>query len=135
MTGFVARPIRKETLLAALLEAPGKYAVPGASRVPAGTESDHSVNALDRSAFARLTEEIGADGVAELVAVFEEETHARLMSIAGHGLDRDQQLREMHGLKGAAAAACAMLLSSRAAAIEQHLKSDGYDRRRRRAAD
>jgi HPt (histidine-containing phosphotransfer) domain-containing protein len=80
--------------------------------------------ALDRNALARLTEEIGADGVAELIAMFAQETVARLQLIADPGLDREKRIREVHSLKGAAAATCAASLSRRATALEMQLKHD-----------
>jgi signal transduction histidine kinase/DNA-binding response OmpR family regulator len=123
MTGFVAKPVRKETLLAALLTALGA-AAPAESRVAAWAESEQADDAIDGFAFRRLAEEIGVDGVAELVALFEAETRARLVLIADRGVDHERLIREIHGLKGAAAAACAMSLSNRAASIERRLKND-----------
>jgi hypothetical protein len=123
MTGFVAKPIRKETLLAALLTALGT-AEPADATVVEATGPDQTDVALDDLAFGRLTEEIGADGVAELVAMFEAETRARLVRIADRGLDRGRLVREVHSLKGAAASACAMSLSQRAAVVEARLKDD-----------
>jgi signal transduction histidine kinase/DNA-binding response OmpR family regulator len=120
MTGFVAKPVRKETLLAALLTALGTQSP--AIAVPAGTEPGDG--ALDGLAFGRLTEEIGAEGVAELVTMFEAETRARLRLIADGALDHARRIREVHSLKGAATAACAMSLSHRAASIETCLRSD-----------
>jgi signal transduction histidine kinase/CheY-like chemotaxis protein/HPt (histidine-containing phosphotransfer) domain-containing protein len=120
MTGFVAKPVRKETLVAALLNAlvTAKSAPDGES---ADVVLDRPAGALDHAAFERLTEEIGADGIAELIAMFEAETHIRLALIAGHGLDGVSLVREVHSLKGTAAAACAPLLSDRAAALEMRL--------------
>jgi signal transduction histidine kinase/CheY-like chemotaxis protein/HPt (histidine-containing phosphotransfer) domain-containing protein len=122
MTGFVAKPVRKETLLAALLTALG--AGPTGSSDAAEAETASADDILDGVAFACLREEIGADGVAELVTLFDAETRARLTLLAGGGLDRDRLIRELHSLKGAAAAACAMSLSNRAASIERRLKND-----------
>lgn len=90
-----------------------------AAAMPGPTEQ-----ALDDLAFGRLTREIGADGVAELVAMFAAETRARLPLIGGRGLDHSRLLREVHSLRGAAAAACAVALSRRAESIEQRLKAD-----------
>jgi signal transduction histidine kinase/CheY-like chemotaxis protein/HPt (histidine-containing phosphotransfer) domain-containing protein len=123
MTGFVAKPIRKETLLAALLTALGATGTVDAS-VFATEAPDHAEQALDDRSFRRLAEEIGAGGVAELFAMFAAETRARLRSIAADGLDHAGLIREVHSLKGAAAAACAMSLSHRAASIEQGLRGD-----------
>lgn len=123
MTGFVAKPVRKETLLAALMAALG---TPGAAdvRIPTAANTDPANAALDHMALAHLTEEIGADGVAELITMFAQETLARLQSIADPGLDRATRIREVHSLKGAAAAVCAAALSHRAAAAEMQLRHD-----------
>jgi HPt (histidine-containing phosphotransfer) domain-containing protein len=79
---------------------------------------------LDEIALARLTEEIGTDGVAELIAMFAQETMNRLQLIVDPRLDRDRRIREVHSLKGAAAAVCAVSLSHRAAVWETQLKHD-----------
>jgi CheY-like chemotaxis protein/HPt (histidine-containing phosphotransfer) domain-containing protein len=123
MTGFVAKPVRKETLLAALHTALGTT---GSADVPvlATSEADPEEMALDGAAFARLTDEIGGDGVTELVAMFADETLARLQLIADPGLDRERRIREIHSLKGAAAAVCAVSLSRRAAGAESLLRHD-----------
>jgi two-component system, sensor histidine kinase len=123
MTGFVAKPVRKETLLAALLTALGT----GGVGAPAGSmaEAEPEDAALDEVALVHLTEEIGADGVSELITMFAQETVARLELIAQTGLDRERRVREVHSLKGAAAAVCAVSLSRRAAKLETHLRHDG----------
>jgi signal transduction histidine kinase/CheY-like chemotaxis protein/HPt (histidine-containing phosphotransfer) domain-containing protein len=123
MTGFVAKPVRKETLLTALLSALGSTVADdmGGS---AAVAPDPDVTAFDGVAFERLTREIGAECVAQLVTMFEAETRARLRLIAEDGLDRGRLIREVHSLKGAALAACAMTLSHRAASLEAHLVSD-----------
>ena len=124
MTGFVAKPVRKEVLIAALLNAlnAAKAAPGGAS---AEAVPDQSEGALDHAAFERLTEEIGADSITEMLAMFEAETHTRLALIAGRGLDDASRMREVHSLKGTAAAVCATLLSHRAAALEMRLARGG----------
>jgi two-component system, sensor histidine kinase len=118
MTGFVAKPVRKETLLAALLNALGTA---GSANVPILAVTNTEVD-LDESALLRLAEEIGADGVDELITMFANETRARLQLLADPGLDRERGIREVHSLKGAAAAVCAVALSNRAAALELQLK-------------
>jgi signal transduction histidine kinase/CheY-like chemotaxis protein/HPt (histidine-containing phosphotransfer) domain-containing protein len=119
MTGFVAKPINKETLLTALLTALDT-ATPRAAEVVPTAPPDQPA-ALDGAAFKHLAEEIGDDGMAELVTVFENETLTRLALISGAGLDHATLIREIHSLKGAAASVCAHLLSGQAAAIEVRL--------------
>jgi HPt (histidine-containing phosphotransfer) domain-containing protein len=89
-----------------------------AGRAP---DADRTDEALDRHNLARLKEDLGEDGVAELVALFEAETFARLTRIADHRLDRPTLTREVHSLKGAAGTAFAVSLARRAAALEVRL--------------
>ncbi len=125
MTNFVAKPVRKETLLAAILAALG---TPDPDRAVAPTAAaavlDDAGPMLDETAFRRLTDEIGADGVIELIAMFTRETRDRLRAIADGGMDRERLIREVHSLKGAAASACAVALAHRAAAAELSLRDD-----------
>jgi hypothetical protein len=123
MTGFVAKPVRKETLLAALLTALGTSGAADAP-MPAAANSAPEDVALDDAALVGLTEEIGADGVAELIAMFAQETLIRLQLIADPGLDREKRIREVHSLKGTAGAVCAVALARRAAATEMQLRRD-----------
>jgi len=127
MTAFIAKPVSKETLLAALLTALGA-ASPDRNGVSVAIEPDPVELALDRDAFGRLGEEIGADSIAGLVMMFEAETRARLLLIADTALDHNALTREVHSLKGAAASLCAVTLSRRAAEIEVGLRqSDTLD--------
>ncbi|HEX3993176.1 MAG TPA: ATP-binding protein [Acetobacteraceae bacterium] len=123
MTGFVAKPVRKETLLAALLTALGTTGSADVD-IQAVAGADPGEVALDDAALARLTDEIGSDGVTELVTMFAEETLVRLQVIADPGLDHARRILEVHSLKGAAASVCAASLSRRAASLEMHLKND-----------
>ena len=124
MTGFIAKPVRKETLLTALLTAleqavpAGEMAAPALDR--AGVEG-----AFDRVGFARLALEIGEEGVAELVTLFETETRARLALMGGGTLSQTMLMREIHSLKGTAGAACAELLFARSADLELRLTRGG----------
>ena len=120
MTGFVAKPVSKQSLLAALLPALGQTNPVDtiATRAPGADRTDA---ALDRQGFARLKQDIGEDGVAGLVAMFEAETRARLILIADRRLDRVPLTREVHSLKGTAGAACAVSLARLAVALETRL--------------
>jgi HPt (histidine-containing phosphotransfer) domain-containing protein len=145
MTGFLAKPVSKQTLLAALLPAFSQApavdtpavdtsitAAPDADRPDAdradadgpgadGPGADRIDEALDRQSFAGLKQDLGDDGVVGLVALFEAETCARLTRIADRRLDRGTLTREVHSLKGAAGTACAVSLARRAAALEMRL--------------
>jgi signal transduction histidine kinase/CheY-like chemotaxis protein/HPt (histidine-containing phosphotransfer) domain-containing protein len=123
MTGFVAKPVRKETLLAALLTALDAPK-PGGTTIAGAADPEQTEVALDQDAFSELTREIGADCIADMIAMFEAETRTRLTLLADRGLDRVTLVREVHTLKGAAAATCAASLSLRAAVIEQRLRHD-----------
>ena len=120
VTTFLAKPVRKETLVAALLNALDA----GALAAPRADEAVALDRPLDHEAFQSLRCEIGADGVAEMVSMFTIETYARLATIGGRSLDQREFVTEVHSLKGAAAAVCATWLSERAAAAEAMLKRD-----------
>ncbi len=117
MTAFVAKPIRKETLLGALLTALDG-ARDSAAGIPASTADEA---AADADALRRLKQEIGDDGYAELITLFEAETSTRLILLSDPGLDRATRIREMHSLKGAAASVGAVSLSRCAAGFERAL--------------
>jgi CheY-like chemotaxis protein/HPt (histidine-containing phosphotransfer) domain-containing protein len=121
MTGFVAKPVSKKSLVVALLAALRQThpADVTATRPP---EQEPEDRALDLGAYARLEDDIGATGLAQVVTMFEAETRDRLSQIAGGGLDPARLIREVHSLNGTAGAACAGLLSARAAALELRLK-------------
>ncbi len=132
MTGFLAKPVSKQTLLAALLPAFGQPPAADTIATPTANaarlsdadrppDADQPDEALDRQNLAGLKEDLGEDGVAELVALFEAETVARLTRIADHRLDRPTLTREVHSLKGAAGTAFAVSLARRAAALEVRL--------------
>jgi CheY-like chemotaxis protein len=121
MTGFLAKPVSKKTLLAALLPA-FDQTTPVDTIATLAPGADRTDGALDRQSLARLKEDIGEDGVAELVAMFEAETRARLTLIADRRLDGVTLTREVHSLKGAAGAACAVSLARLAVALEMRLK-------------
>jgi CheY-like chemotaxis protein/HPt (histidine-containing phosphotransfer) domain-containing protein len=118
MTGFVAKPVNKRSLVSALIAALDRKD-PAAIVAP---RRDRTEPALDRASFARLKEDIEEQGVADLIAMFEAETLDRLARIADPHLDRGTLSREVHSLKGAAAAASATLLSRRAADLEIRLE-------------
>jgi signal transduction histidine kinase/CheY-like chemotaxis protein/HPt (histidine-containing phosphotransfer) domain-containing protein len=125
MTGFLAKPVSKQSLLAALLsafgQAPGAIVIPTTGVIPTAG-ADRTDEALDRQRFAGLKEAMGEDDVAGLVALFEVETAARLVRIADRRLDRETLTREIHSLKGAAGTACAVCLAGRAAELEMRLR-------------
>ncbi|MGZ3324774.1 MAG: ATP-binding protein, partial [Xanthobacteraceae bacterium] len=103
MSDFLAKPLRKQAMVAAMLRAVGPVAAPGAALPVVAAPSTESAP-LDRTALAQLTEAIGADGVRQTFAVFARETEARLALFQEfrEGDDRELIEIEAHALKGAA---------------------------------
>ena len=124
MTGFLAKPVRRDAFLAALLGALDQTA-PDEPEAAPPPEDKVIQTALDRDAFGQLTEEIGPEGVIELAAMFDAETEARLAALAAGTIPPERMRLEIHSLKGAASAACAVELSWRAAALEVGLTRGG----------
>ncbi len=151
MNLFVPKPVNRDMLVAALVtalsdgavapeEAPHPdaiaadapdAAVPGPTgqgRIDGsddGAGSDARTGgpeALDAAGLNAMAEEIGEDGVAELVAMFERETRDRLDRLAEPIADPVLLTREIHTLKGAARTVCAPGLAGLAAAAEQRAK-------------
>ena len=83
MTGFLAKPVTKQTLLTALLPAFGP-APPAIRSLSLGRPGPRGACAGPAGPRA-LAEDIGADGVAEMTATFVAETRARLELIADPG--------------------------------------------------
>ena len=130
MTGFVAKPMTKETLLAALFEA--LNGVASDPRAPAPEPAARPARSakpvtppLDRARLAALVEDLEADGVAEMVAAFNEETAARLARLSKRGQEQEVLIRETHTLKGAASTVCADRLAELAAELEQRVIGGG----------
>jgi HPt (histidine-containing phosphotransfer) domain-containing protein len=63
--------------------------------------------------------------MAEMLALFESETRARLGRLAAGAPDAATLLREVHTLKGAAGTVCAARLARHAARIEERLRNGG----------
>jgi hypothetical protein len=121
MNQFVTKPVAKDVLFAAILRALSPQAEPSA-RAP---EPDRKAAplAFDAAALHALGEDIGHDGVAEMIEVFQQETQARLQRMAAPGIQSATLMREAHTLKGAAGTVCAPLLRGRAEAIEARLRA------------
>ncbi len=121
MNHFVTKPVSKDVLLAAILRALSPQAAAG-PLVPAAGEAD-ATRAFDAAALQALAEDIGHDGVAEMLDVFQQETRMRLQRMAVPRLPAATLMREAHTLKGAAGTVCAPLLRRRAEAIEARLRA------------
>jgi hypothetical protein len=124
MTDFLAKPLRKTAMVAAILRAIGHVAV-----WPGELASAAAPATLDRTALAQLTEAIGEDGVRQTFAVFARETEARLALFRQftEGNDREVIEIEAHALKGSARTLGASELAHIARLIEHRAANMNAD--------
>jgi len=118
MSDFLAKPLRKQAMVAAMLRAIGRVAIPAAAS-PAEPAATVPV-CFDRTALAHLTAAIGEDGVQETFAVFARGTEARIALFRQFTEGNDRQLIEIeaHALKGSAGTLGASEVSDIARLIE-----------------
>ncbi len=116
MDQFIAKPISRNLLLAALMQALPDHAEAKPAALAAGGAA---MEAVDSTALAYLQEAIGADGLAELLEIFTQETQARLSDLGSRS--GKTLLRELHSLNGAAMTAGAPALAAAAAEMEVRL--------------
>lgn len=121
MNQFVTKPVSKDALFAAILR--GLSPPLPAALLAAGNGAADVPLAFDAAGLRALGDDIGHDGVAEMLLVFQQETWARLQRMMAPGIPSATLMREAHTLKGAAGTVCAPLLGSRAAAIEARLRA------------
>ena len=117
MNGHVAKPVQKETLQQAVIDALSGRSANGAS----STSSEHNPDAsdFDRSAVDALIEGLTAEVVGELLTSFVQDTRAKLERLP-ELLDNYERLAvEVHALKSAGAQVGAMRLSKLATALER----------------
>ncbi|WP_322514289.1 ATP-binding protein [Rhodopseudomonas palustris] len=102
MTDFLAKPLRKPALVAAVLRALRGGGSPAVLDPPAPLAPPPP---LDLNILTELTEEIGRDQVNDMVALFFSETERRIALFRGFGdaIDRDMLAIEAHAMKGGAA--------------------------------
>ena len=124
MSDFLAKPLRKPAMVAALLRAIGQVAA-----LPEDSESTAVPAVLDRTALAHLTAAIGEDGVRETFAVFARETDARLALFRKFADGSDRELVEIEAcaLKGSARTLGASEMSDLARLIEHRAASISPD--------
>jgi hypothetical protein len=103
MSDFLAKPLRKSAMVAAILRAVGQVTA-AAAALPLEPASATASAPLDQAALAELSEAIGEDGVRQTFATFARETEARLALFRQftEGDDREQIEIEAHALKGSA---------------------------------
>jgi CheY-like chemotaxis protein len=124
MSDFLAKPLRKPAMVAALLRALGPATVTAAD-----SASDTIPAVLDRTALAHLTAAIGEDGVRETFAVFARETDARLALFRQFSEGGDRVLIEIEAcaLKGSARTLGASEVADLARLIEHRATSISAD--------
>jgi hypothetical protein len=124
MSDFLAKPLRKPALLAAILRAIGRTPA-----VPVDSTEAAIPAVLDRMALAHLTAAIGEDGVRETFATFADETAARLALFRQFAEGGDRQLIEIEAcaLKGSARTLGASEMSDLARLIEHRAASISAD--------
>ena len=129
MDDFVTKPVTLDKLAEALAglgsaEAPAPTAVPATAGDAAG--SDAPVPVLDRAHRDGLAEVLGAEGLAELTAVFRDDADRLVEDIAAARVagDREGVRRALHTLKGAAAN---VGLSGVVAAVDEVRAAGGID--------
>jgi CheY-like chemotaxis protein len=125
MNQFVTKPVSKDVLFSAILRGLSPATALGAPPVgiPSGDGEAHGLMPFDAAALHTLGENIGHDGVAEMLEVFQQETRARLQRMMAPGIPSATLMREAHTLKGAAGTVCAPLLHRRAEVIEARLRA------------
>ena len=120
MSDFLAKPLRKPAMVAAILRAIAPVAIATAAS-PAPPASMAVSQPLDRTALAHLTAAIGEDAVRQTFEVFSRETEARLELFRQFTEGNDRELIEIeaHALKGSAGTLGAVEMSDIARLIEQ----------------
>jgi len=120
MSDFLAKPLRKPALIAAVLRAIGGVPI-AAAALPAEPASSLAPAPLDRTTLVHLTAAIGEDGVRQTFAVFARETEARLDMFRQFTEGNDRHLLEIeaHALKGSARTLGASEISDIASLIER----------------
>jgi CheY-like chemotaxis protein/HPt (histidine-containing phosphotransfer) domain-containing protein len=131
MNGFVAKPVRKKELVAAIVGALRAAPAETAAPEPAQAADDGGPPVFDRTRYDEMVEELGEDGVRQLVDIFFAETDRRIALLRGlSGMsDRIKIGREAHSLKGDAAALGLALLAELAETLErdaQHMGKTEY---------
>jgi CheY-like chemotaxis protein len=120
MNLFLAKPVSKQALVIAILRAIGGDA--GSGPAPGADSLDAACN---EHALSVLAEDLGTEGVTEVVNLFIVETRSRLHRMGSPNIDPGRLVREVHTLKGAAGTVCAPRLAGLAAALETRLRAGG----------
>src|SRR5262249_24537093 len=129
MNSFVAKPVRKKELVAAIVGALGAAPADAAMQQPAAERGEPPV--FDRTRYDTMVDELGEDGMRHLVEIFLAETDPRIALLRGLSAmsDRIRIGREAHSLKGDAAALGLARLAGLAEMLEreaQHMDPAAY---------
>jgi signal transduction histidine kinase/CheY-like chemotaxis protein/HPt (histidine-containing phosphotransfer) domain-containing protein len=124
MSDFLAKPLRKPALVAAVLRA-----IRGGGPASMIDPLAWQPATPDRSRFAQLAEEIGAESTQQMIALFIRETDRRLALFrsASSARDRHQIEIEAHSLKGGAATLGFMEVANIAKLIERQATTASSD--------
>jgi CheY-like chemotaxis protein/HPt (histidine-containing phosphotransfer) domain-containing protein len=124
MSDFLAKPLRKPALVAAILRT-----IARSPAVPEDSVATAVPAVLDRMALAHLTAAIGEEGVRETFATFADETAARLALFRQFAEGGDRELIEIEAcaLKGSARTLGASEMSDIARLIEHRAASISAD--------
>ena len=120
MNGFVAKPVRKKELVGAIMRALRDARADAANAGP-GTSAAAEPPVFDHARYDAMVEELGEDGVRELIDIFLDETDRRialLRKLSGE-TDRVKIAREAHSLKSDAGALGLAQLAELASALER----------------
>lgn len=120
MTDFVAKPVRKKTLLAAMVRQLEGVGAKGVTMPAAALPKATDVPLIDAETYAALEEEIGPEAMQEAVAAFLAEAEARRETLVplADCTDRIGLRREAHSLKGMGSQFGFLRLSHTAAELE-----------------
>jgi CheY-like chemotaxis protein/HPt (histidine-containing phosphotransfer) domain-containing protein len=122
MTDFLAKPLRKPALIAAVLRAlrraPMPHAIPSATLPPPAKPGDE---AIDRTLLEEIRNDIGRQSLTETLATFFSDAERRIALFRCLVDDPDPELlaMEAHSLKGAAAMFGLTEIAGLARAIER----------------
>jgi len=128
MNGFVAKPVRKKELVAAIVNALRSAPAAAAAAAPApAADGAAEPPVFDRSRYDAMVEELGEDGAQLVIDMFITESDRRialLRELAGMS-DRTRIGREAHSLKSDAAALGLDQLAALAAMLEREARHMG----------
>jgi PAS domain S-box-containing protein len=122
MNDHVAKPVSKETLLAAIVRNLDG-AAPALTPAPVEPTSGGPAPILDRAAIEGLIEDLGRVGTASILHTFLRDAGDRIAELASAAAD--DAVRHVHSLKSSAASVGAARLAQHAREMETRLRTEG----------